>query len=105
MSWYNLPSPSLATSGHLQPLPPPLHSNSAAYLCNLCNCIMPTLGLTVDQYWTCSDLVPMPRAAVVGGIVPCVLNSLIIMSLYHGNYGRTWTSEITKNRGRLTWTQ
>ena len=23
------------------------------------------------------------------------------MILYHGNYGRTWTSEITKNRGRL----
>ena len=38
----------------------------------------------------------------VGGIVPCVLNSLIIVILYHRKHGRTWTSEITKNRGRLT---
>ncbi len=33
----------------------------------------------------------------VGRIVPCVLNGSIIMILYHGNYGRTWNSEITKN--------
>src|SRR5258708_19372975 len=46
------------------PLLPPLCFNSEAYLCNLCNCIAPTLGLTADQYWTHSDLVPMPRAAV-----------------------------------------
>src|SRR5258705_8180812 len=26
--------------------------------------ITPTLGLTMDQYWTHSDLVPMPRAAI-----------------------------------------
>src|SRR5258708_38118125 len=39
-------------------------SNSNAYLCNLYNYVMPTLTLTVDQYTTCSDLVPMPRAAV-----------------------------------------
>ncbi len=39
---------------------------------------------------------------IVGGIAPGVLNSLIIMILYHRSYGRTWTSEITKNRGRLT---
>ena len=39
---------------------------------------------------------------VVGGIVPCVLNRSIIILLYYGNYGRTWTSEITKNRGGLT---
>ena len=38
----------------------------------------------------------------VGGIAPCVLKRSIIMLLYHGNYGQTWTSEITKNRGRLT---
>src|SRR5258708_17641551 len=56
MSWYDLPSPSLPTPGHLRPHPPPLcsihlhsapststllhppplHSNSEAYLCNLC---------------------------------------------------------------------
>src|SRR6266481_10150943 len=64
LSWYDLPSPSLATSGHLQPHPPPLCSNSKAYLHNLCNYVTPTLGLTVDQYWTHSDLVPMPRATV-----------------------------------------
>src|SRR5260221_8301429 len=45
------------------------------------------------------------RVHAVGGVVPCVLNGSIIMILYHGNYGRTWTSEIMKNRGRLTWTQ
>src|SRR5258708_33095645 len=64
MSWYDLPSPSLPTSGCLQPLPPPLCSNSKAYLHNLCNCVMPTLRLTTDQYQTHSDLVPMPRATV-----------------------------------------
>src|SRR5260221_3656894 len=51
------------------------------------------------------DITPLLCHYVVGGIVPCVLNGSIIMILYHGNYGRTWTSEITKNRGRLTWTQ
>src|SRR5258708_28918410 len=30
----------------------------------LYNCVTPTLRLTMDQYWTCSDLVPMPRAAI-----------------------------------------
>src|SRR6266436_3826903 len=64
LSWYDLPSPSLATSGHLQPHPPPLRSNSEAYLHNLCNYIAPTLRLTMDQYQTHSDLVPMPRAAI-----------------------------------------
>src|SRR5260370_40300373 len=64
MSWYDLPSPSLPTSGCLRPHLPPLHSNSEAYLRNLYNYIMPTLGLTADQYWTCSDLVPMPRATI-----------------------------------------
>src|SRR5258705_5627367 len=64
MSWYDLPSPSLPTSGCLQPLPPPLCSNSKAYLHNLCNCVMPTLRLTTDQYQTHSDLVPMPRATI-----------------------------------------
>src|SRR5260221_8609440 len=53
-------TPSTSTLLHL----PPLHSNSKAYLCNLCNYVMPTLGLTTDQYQTCSDLVPMPRATV-----------------------------------------
>src|SRR5258708_32187178 len=43
---------------------PPLHSNSEACLHNLHNCIIPTLRLTADQHQTCSDLVPMPRAAV-----------------------------------------
>ena len=38
---------------------------------------------------------------VVGGIAPCVLNCSIIILLYHRNYGRTWTSEVMKNRGRL----
>src|SRR5260221_3612298 len=46
------------------PLPPPLCSNSEAYLCNLCNCIMPTLRLTMDQYQNRLDLVPMPRATI-----------------------------------------
>src|SRR5258708_9216157 len=62
MSWYNLPSPSPPTSGHLRALLPPLHSNSEACLCNLCNCIMPTLRLTADQHWTCLDLVPTPTS-------------------------------------------
>src|SRR5258708_18122713 len=56
--------PPLAPSASALPLPPPLHSNSEAYLHNSCNCIMPTLGLTADQYWTHSDLVPMPRATI-----------------------------------------
>src|SRR5258708_8689852 len=43
---------------------PPLCSNSEACLCNLRNCIVPTLRLTVDQHRTHLDLVPMPRAAV-----------------------------------------
>src|SRR5260221_12552095 len=34
------------------------------YLCNLYNYVMPTLRLTTDQYWTHSDLVPMPRAII-----------------------------------------
>src|SRR5258708_1701532 len=54
----------LRPSASAPPLPPPLHSNSEAYLCNLCNCIAPTLGLTMDQYQTHSDLVPTPRAAI-----------------------------------------
>src|SRR5258708_4511120 len=54
----------LTPSASTLPLPPPLHSNSKAYLHNLCNYITPTPRLTVDKYWTCSDLVPMPRAAV-----------------------------------------
>src|SRR5258708_13653029 len=74
MSWYDLPSPSLATSGPIclhsassastLPLLPPLHSNSDAYLHNLYNYVMPTLRLTADQYQTCLDLVPMPRATI-----------------------------------------
>src|SRR5260221_4574323 len=64
LSWYDLPSPSLPTYDLLQALLPLLHSNSEACLCNLCNCIMPTLGLTTDQHQTCSDLVPMPRATI-----------------------------------------
>src|SRR5258708_37833998 len=47
------------------PLPSPsLHSISKAYLHSLCNYITPTLRLTTDQYRTCSDLVPMPSAAI-----------------------------------------
>ena len=46
------------------PLPPPLHSNSNAYLHNLYDYVTPTLGLTADQCWTHLVLVPMPRAAV-----------------------------------------
>src|SRR6266436_6215210 len=50
----------LATSN---PLPLPLlHSNSEVYLCNLYNYI--ALRLTMDQYWTHLDLVPMPRATI-----------------------------------------
>src|SRR5258708_458493 len=44
--------PPLTPSASTPPLPPPLCSNSEAYLRNLCNCIAPTLGLTVDQYQT-----------------------------------------------------
>src|SRR5258708_10361925 len=58
------PWPPLTPSASSPCLPPPLHSNSEAYLCNLYNYVTPTLGLTMDQYWTCSDLVPMPRAAI-----------------------------------------
>src|SRR5258708_37892516 len=54
----------LTPSASTLPLPPSLRSNSKAYLHNLCNYITPTFGLTTDQYWTCSDLVPMPRAAI-----------------------------------------
>src|SRR5258705_9805960 len=61
-STHPLPPPSPSASA--PPLPPPLCSNSKACLCNLHNCIVPTLGLTADQHWTCSDLVPMPRAAI-----------------------------------------
>src|SRR5258708_2995241 len=64
ISLFPPPSPSLPTSGCLRPHLPPLPSNSEAYLRNLYNYIMPTLGLTADQYWTCSDLVPMPRATI-----------------------------------------
>src|SRR5258708_14701528 len=67
LSWYDLPSPSPITSGCLRPhLPPLCHlcSNSEAYLCNLYNYVAPTLRLTADQYWTHSDLVPTPRAAI-----------------------------------------
>src|SRR5258707_15124219 len=42
----------LSPSASTLPLLPPLHSNSEACLCNLCNCIMPTLGLTADQHQT-----------------------------------------------------
>src|SRR5258708_37546372 len=57
-------SPPLTPSTSTPPPLPPLHSNSKACLCNLHNCIAPTLGLTMDQHRTCLDLVPMPRAAV-----------------------------------------
>src|SRR6266436_4924616 len=53
-----------APSASALPLLPPLHSNSEACLCNLCNCITPTLGLTADQHQTHLDLVPTPRAAI-----------------------------------------
>src|SRR5260221_10364498 len=43
---------------------PLLCSNSDAYLRSSYNYITPTLRLTVDQHWTCLDLVPMPRAAI-----------------------------------------
>src|SRR5258705_5290258 len=66
--------PPFPFSGHLWPPPTPsastppllplLHSNSKAYLHNLYNYIAPTLRLTMDQYQTCSDLVPTPRAAI-----------------------------------------
>src|SRR5258708_27613182 len=54
----------LSPSTSAPPLLPPLHSNSEACLHNLCNCVMPTLGLTADQHQTHSDLVPMPRATI-----------------------------------------
>src|SRR5258708_33976007 len=58
------PWPPLTPSAPTLLHPPPLHSNSEAYLHNLCNYITPTLRLTTDQYWTHLDLVPMPRAAI-----------------------------------------
>ncbi len=72
VSWYDLPSPSLPTSSHLWPHPPPLHlfclhsAPTPMHTCATCTTtyVTPTLGLTTDQYWTHSDLVPMPRAAV-----------------------------------------
>ena len=54
----------LTPSASTLPLLPLLCSNSEAYLHNLYNYIVPTLRLTTDQYWTHSDLVPMPRAAI-----------------------------------------
>src|SRR6266436_6544969 len=81
MSWYNLPSPSLppiclhsTPSASTLLHPPPLCSNSEAYLHNLCNYVMPTLGLTVDQYQTHLDLVPMPRATIY---IPFLLSSYL----------------------------
>src|SRR5258708_3803028 len=56
--------PLLLHSPSTPPLPPPLCSNSNAYLCNLYDYAVPTLRLTMDQYQTHSDLVPMPRATV-----------------------------------------
>src|SRR5258707_606609 len=70
MSWYDLPSTSPPTPSCLRPhpstppLPPPLHSNSDAYLHNLYNYVTPALRLTMDQYRTHSDLVPIPRATI-----------------------------------------
>src|SRR6266436_5797925 len=58
------PWPPLTPSASSPHLLPPLCSNSKAYSCNLYNYVVPTLRLTADQYWTCSDPVPMPRAAV-----------------------------------------
>ena len=52
VSWYDLLSPSLPTSAHLQPHLPALHFNSKAYLCSYA---VPTVGLTSDQHWTHSD--------------------------------------------------
>src|SRR5258707_9586769 len=56
--------PPLTPSASTLPLLPLLCSNSEVYLCNLYNYVMPTLRLTMDQYQTCLDLVPMPRATV-----------------------------------------
>src|SRR5258707_1500298 len=74
MTYLPPPDPPLTTSNclHLHSasststplLPPPLCSNSNAYLCSSYDYVMPTLGLTVDRHQTCPDLVPMPRAAV-----------------------------------------
>jgi len=65
------PSPSPPTPSCLQPHPPPLcsicpHSTpTPKHTCTTyASYITPTLGLTMDQYWTHSDLVPMPRAAI-----------------------------------------
>src|SRR5258708_39823043 len=64
----------LAASDHLclhsassasTPLPPPpLCSNSNAYLCSSYDYVTPTLGLTTDRHWTHPDLLPTPRATV-----------------------------------------
>src|SRR5258708_18486982 len=54
----------LTPSPSALPLLPPLCSNSKACLHNLCNCIVPTLGLTVDQHQSHLDLVPTPRATI-----------------------------------------
>src|SRR5258708_12277075 len=66
-----LPCPPLATSepfclhsassASTLPLLPPLHSNSEACLCNLCNCIMPTLELTTDQHQPLHTSFPCQR--------------------------------------------
>src|SRR5258706_15597671 len=56
--------PPLTPSASTPPLLPLLCSNSKVYLHNLYNYVMPTLRLTVDQYQTHLDLVPMPRAAI-----------------------------------------
>src|SRR5258708_26225815 len=53
-----------ASSASTLLLPPPLCSNSNAYLHSSYNYIMPTLRLTMDRHLTHLDLVPMPRAAV-----------------------------------------
>src|SRR5258708_39379978 len=53
-----------ASSASTPLLPPPLCSNSNAYLCSSYDYVMPTLGLTADRHWTHLDLVPTPRATV-----------------------------------------
>src|SRR5258708_18672920 len=54
-----------STSSASTPLPPPpLHSNSDAYLCSSYDYVVPTLRLTADQHQTHLDLVPTPRAAI-----------------------------------------
>src|SRR5258708_31513522 len=51
VSWYDLPSPSPPTSGHLQPHLPPLCSNSEAYLLS-CS--------TSEGYWVRNSVVGYP---------------------------------------------